>query len=168
VQLLAWRPDLIVVPLRGNVDTRLRKCREGEVDAVVLACAGLRRLGLQDQITETLPEERCIPAIGQGALAIELRADDEQGARLLAPLVDAETTIAVAAERGVMTAVEGSCQVPVAAYARRAASGMRLSAFLANPDGSHVRKRELELAWPSDSREAERIGLDLGRELRRS
>ncbi|HEY6558778.1 MAG TPA: hydroxymethylbilane synthase [Polyangiaceae bacterium] len=166
VQLLAWRPDLQVVPLRGNVDTRLRKCEEGIVDAIVLACAGLSRLGLRDRVTQVLPPDRCIPAIGQGALGIELRAGDDRAKAWLDPLAHAETTLAVAAERGVMRAVEGNCQVPVAAHARREGNSLQLSALLADPDGTHKRTREITTAWPASAEEAERIGLMLGHELR--
>jgi hydroxymethylbilane synthase len=166
VQLRAWRSDIAIVPLRGNVDTRLRKCAEGVVDAVVLARAGLARLGLEDRITETLTPERCIPAVGQGALGIELRASDTHVARLLAPLADLETEIAVLAERGVMRAVEGNCQTPVAAFARREAELLRLSAMLAEPDGSRLRTRELTLPWPARGEDAERAGLEVGQALR--
>jgi len=166
VQLLAWRPDLQIVPLRGNVDTRLRKCEEGVVDAIVLACAGLSRLGLKARITQVLPTNRCIPAIGQGALGIELREGDAASRALLDPLAHTETTIAVAAERGVMRAVEGNCQVPVAAHARREGAMMHVAALLADPDGSRLQKRELSTAWPLRVEEAERVGFELGLELR--
>jgi hydroxymethylbilane synthase len=166
VQLRAWRADIEIVPLRGNVDTRLRKCESGSLDAVVLARAGLSRLGLLNRITQTIAEDRCIPAVGQGALGIELRAEDERVRGLLSNLVDSETEIAVAAERGVMSAVEGNCQTPVAAFARREAGVMRISAMLAEPDGTRMRTRELRLAWPSSRADAERAGVELGRELR--
>jgi hydroxymethylbilane synthase len=166
VQLLAWRPDLQVVPLRGNVDTRLRKCEEGVVDAIVLACAGLSRLGLKDRVTQVLPPDRCIPAIGQGALGIELRAGDVRAKGWLEPLAHAETTLAVAAERGVMRAVEGNCQVPVGAHARREGNSLQLSALLADPDGTRIRTREITTAWPANAEEAERIGVALGHQLR--
>jgi len=166
VQLLLARPDLEIVPLRGNVDTRLRKCAEGEVDAIVLARAGLVRLGLADRATEVIDAETSIPAIGQGALAVEQRADDVRMQKLLAPLVDAETSMAVAAERGVMQAVSGSCQIPVAAYALRDNGDLWLRALLAEPDGSRVRRRELRIPYPNDENEAHRLGTTLGEELR--
>lgn len=166
VQLRAWRADLEIIPVRGNVDTRLRKCAEGLLDAVVLARAGLVRLGLVDRVTETLSPERCIPAVGQGALGIETRIGDERVARYLAPLSDPETELAVAAERGVMSAVEGNCQTPVAAFARRDGSAMRLSAMLAEPDGTRLRTREITLEWPASATDAEHAGLELGRALR--
>ncbi len=166
VQLSAWRPDLEMIALRGNVDTRLRKCSEGQVDAIVLARAGLLRLGLADRATEILEPEQSLPAVGQGALAVELRAGDERVQRLLEPLAHAETAIAVEAERGVMSAVEGSCQVPVAAYAIRDGAQMFLRGMFAEPDGTNMRKREVRAAWPASADEARRIGLELGRELR--
>jgi hydroxymethylbilane synthase len=166
VQLGAARPDLEIQNLRGNVDTRLRRCAEGTVDAIVLACAGLLRLGLFDRVTEVLEPERCLPAIGQGALAIETRAEDAAVAELLAPLSDPATAIAVAAERGVMLAVEGSCQVPVAAHAVRAGDELWLRGWLAEPDGSRARSREARIAWPKESGMAHTAGVELGRALR--
>ena len=166
VQLAAARPDLVMVPLRGNVDTRLRKCQEGEVDAIVLARAGLVRLGLAEVVTEVLETDVCLPAVGQGALAIEQRAGDERVAVLLARVAHAETSMAFAAERGVMIAVEGSCQTPVAAYAVREAGRLWLRGFLAEPDGSNVRRGERREAWPATAADAERIGRSLGVELR--
>ncbi len=161
-----WRPDLKLVPLRGNVDTRLRKCEEGEMDAIVLAYAGLRRLGLGDRATEVLDVERIIPAVGQGALGIERRDGAEDVAVFLRPLADPETTIAVAAERGVMTAVEGSCQVPVAGHAVRLDGNLLLRAMLADPDAKNVRKREARTSWPKTEKEAHRFGVELGLELK--
>lgn len=164
--LRAWRPDLEYVPIRGNVDTRLRKCEEGAVDAVVLAHAGLIRLGLGAKATEVLDPSRCLPAIGQGALAIEHRADDSEVAAILAKLTHPETALAVSAERGVMSAVEGSCQIPVAAYAVRDEKVLFLRSMLAEPDGTRVRFREVRVPWPADEAAAFAVGLSLGRELR--
>jgi hydroxymethylbilane synthase len=166
VQLLAWRPDLTIVPLRGNVDTRLKRCSEGVVDAVVLARAGLVRLGLADRTTELIDPSRCLPAIGQGALAIETRADDAEVAARLGALADEETTLAVSAERGVMLAVEGSCQTPVAAYALRDGSELWLRALLAEPDGSRLRRAEQRHPWPATAAEAHRFGVELGARLK--
>ncbi|MEZ4229655.1 MAG: hydroxymethylbilane synthase [Polyangiaceae bacterium] len=165
VQISAWRQDLVIVPLRGNVDTRLRKCQEGEVDAILLARAGLARLGLLDRVTETLEPELVLPAVGQGALAIELASGDDGSRTQVAALDDPDTHVAVAAERGLMLAVDGNCQVPVAAFAQRIDDEMRLRGMLANPDGSQLRRREVVVAWPGSSDEAHRIGLELGREL---
>jgi hydroxymethylbilane synthase len=168
VQLRLARPDLQFVPLRGNVDTRLRKCDAGEVDAVVLAHAGLTRLGLEGHISEVLAPELCLPAIGQGALAIEIRDDDDALRELLLPVHDVVTALLVEAERGVMTAVEGSCQVPVAAFAEQVGDGLRLRSLLAEPDGSRLRQREVTVAWPASPPEARAVGLALGRDLARA
>jgi hydroxymethylbilane synthase len=166
VQLLRQRPDLEIVVLRGNVDTRLRKCREGEVDAIVLARAGLLRLGRADEATQVLAPEVMLPAVGQGALAIELRAGDETTGGVLAAAHDEETGIAISAERGVMRAVEGNCQTPVAAYAERRGNELWLRGMLAEPDGSRLRSREQRSPWPRPE-EAERLGLELGEMLKK-
>ena len=162
------RPDLEVLPVRGNVDTRLRKLAEGQFDAIVLALAGLRRLGRAGEATETLEPEVSLPAIGQGALGIECRVADERTATALAPVADPETTTCVTAERALMAAVEGSCRVPVAAYAVRDGGELWLRGMLAEEDGSRPRTGERRIAWPGDDRRAaERAGRDLGEELKR-
>jgi hydroxymethylbilane synthase len=167
IQLEAARPDLAVTVLRGNVDTRLRKCREGEVDAILLARAGLVRLGLADQVTENIAEELMLPAVGQGALGIEHRTGDLEIAALLAPLNHSETKIAVLTERAALRVVEGSCQMPVAAYAIRDAGQMHLRGLLAEPDGSRLRRAELRIVWPETEALAEAAGVELGRQLKR-
>jgi len=167
LQLKRRRPDLVITPLRGNVDTRLRKCDEGVVDAVLLARAGLVRLGLAERATEVLEPSVCLPAIGQGALAVEHRAGDARVAELLAPLAHEETSVAVSAERGVMVAVEGDCQTPVAAYAVRSGAELWLRALLTEPDGSNYREGERRAPWPRTLAEAAALGRDLGAELRR-
>jgi hydroxymethylbilane synthase len=166
VQLRQLRPDLEYVPLRGNVDTRLRKCEEGEVDAVVLAMAGMNRLAFGHRFTHALEPEVCLPAVGQGALAIELREADSELVELLATLNHGETEIAVCAERGVMRAVDGSCQVPVAGYAERRGQSMWLRGFLAQPAGSPLARSECTVPWPTSPEEATQIGERLGQELR--
>lgn len=166
VQLRAVRPDLDYVPLRGNVDTRLRRCEEGTVDAVVLAYAGLKRLGRDAEITEVLSPDVCLPAVGQGALGIEVRAKDEAILSLVAELEDADTAIATACERGVLIAVEGSCQVPLAAHAVRNGDELHLRALLAEPDGSNLRRQELRCPWPETLQRAEDAGASVGRALR--
>ena len=166
IQLSALRPDLQFSILRGNVDTRIRKCRAGEVEAIVLARAGMLRLGIENEASEVLSVERSLPAVGQGALAVEQRADDADVAALLAPASHPETNIAVLAERGVMRAVEGNCQTPVAAYAQREGSQIYLRALLADPDGSNLRKNALRAPWPSSDAEATALGETLGRSLR--
>ena len=166
VAILAARPDLRAEPVRGNVDTRLRKVDDGSYDAVVLALAGLKRLGWQDRATEILDVDVSLPAIGQGALGIECREGDEETRAVLARMSDPETSICVAAERAVMAAVEGSCRLPVAAFAVRDGDRIHLRGLLADPDGSNLRRGERSAAFPADPREAERIGRDLGQELK--
>ena len=166
IQLSALRPDLQFSVLRGNVDTRIRKCRAGEVEAIVLARAGMLRLGIENEASEVLSTQRSLPAVGQGALAVEQRVGDVEVSALLAPASHPETKIAVLAERGVMRAVEGNCQTPVAAYAFRAGAEIWLSALLADPDGSNLRKNAVRALWPSTDAEATALGEVLGRTLR--
>lgn len=166
VQLLAYRGDLEVVPIRGNVDTRLRKSETGEVDGVVLARAGLNRLGLSARATESIAPEVMLPAVGQGALGIEQRADDRAVSELLEPLSHLETKILVTAERGVMHAINGNCTTPVAAFAMRQGAQMHLRAFLAEPDGSRPRRAEVTTDFPGSAELASEIGQRLGAELR--
>jgi hydroxymethylbilane synthase len=166
LQLLAARPDVDVVPIRGNVDTRMRKAETGDVDAVVLARAGLVRLGLAERPAEILSVELMIPAVAQGALGIEHREGDEVVAEILAPLSHPDTKIAVTAERAVLRVVEGNCQLPVAAHALRGDGGFRLVGLLADPDGSRVRRAEVRGAVPRTDAEAVALGEELGSKLR--
>ncbi len=165
VALRLVRPDLQIVPLRGNVDTRLRKCEEGHVDAIVLARAGLVRLGIEHRATEVLEPEVMLPAIGQGALAVEIRVSDTDTREHLAPLVHHETEVCVAAERGVMVALGADCRTPVAAHAVRRGDELWLRGMAAEVDGSRVRTAERRMAWPGDVVEAGLLGRDLGQEL---
>jgi hydroxymethylbilane synthase len=165
LSLRAARPDLSIEPLRGNVDTRLRKVEEGAFDGVVLALAGLTRLGLQARATEVLPPEVSLPAIGQGALGIECRAGDERVREVVGRLAHAETSIAVAAERAFMAAVGGSCRLPVAAHGVREGDRLWLRAFVAKEDGSRLRRGERLVPWPAVEPEAARVGAELGAEL---
>jgi hydroxymethylbilane synthase len=160
------RPDLQIGPLRGNVDTRLRKLEEGEVDAIVLAYAGLRRLGMGERASEVLSPELCLPAVGQGALGIECRTDDERVAEWLACTDDPATRLGVEAERAFMKAVGGSCQLPVAAFSLRDGDQLWLRAMLADADGSNPRFGERRCSASTD--DALRAGSDLGHELRGS
>lgn len=159
------RPDLKIEALRGNVDTRLRKVKEGPYDAIVLARAGLVRLGLADNASEVLEPEVCLPAVGQGALGIECKEGAETVLAALAPLNHAETSTTVAAERAVMAAVGGNCRMPIAAHAVRDGESLWLRAMVAESDGTRLRRGERRVAWPSDDAEARRVGDDLGREL---
>ena len=134
-QILHRRPDLVVEGVRGNVETRLNLALDGRLDAVVLAEAGLRRLGLGAHVTERLGPPRFLPAVGQGALGIECRADDAATRALLAPLDDPATHRAVLAERRTLAELEGGCMIPLAAWARDSADGLTLDAAVFDPDG---------------------------------
>lgn len=134
-QLLHHRPDLEMVDIRGNVDTRLAKLTEGQYDAIILAEAGLKRLGLHDQITELVDSQIMLPAIGQGALGLETRADDETTRITLAPLDHAETHTAVLAERAMLAALRGGCLAPVAAWGRFEDGQLVLSGRVLSVDG---------------------------------
>ncbi len=142
-QLRAARPDLLVVDIRGNVDTRLRKLAEGQYDAIVLAAAGLLRLGREAEITEWFTPAQMLPAVGQGALAIETRANDPALAALLAPLAHGATMAALEAERAFLAAVSGGCSAVVAAYAKIqpgvAGNELRLHGLIGGSDGAQVR-----------------------------
>ena len=166
VQLKRLRPDLDVQPIRGNVGTRIQKCRDGIVDVTVLARAGINRLGLQAEVSETLTPEQCLPAVGQGALAIEVRTEDLELRDLLASMQHEETALCVSAERGVMTAVEGDCKTPVASFAERVGGNIRLRALLAEQDGSRLREVDEVAPWPTDRDAAHQLGLELGRRLK--
>ncbi|GAA4341017.1 hydroxymethylbilane synthase [Pigmentiphaga soli] len=137
-QIRMRHPHLEVRPLRGNLDTRLAKLDRGDYDAIVLAAAGLRRLGLGERIRGLLDPDDSLPAAGQGALGIEIRADRDDLRQLLQPLADPIAAAAAAAERAVSRALGGSCQVPLGAYAEPVAGGLRLRALVAAPDGSRV------------------------------
>jgi len=137
-QLLVYRPDLHILPLRGNVDTRLRKAQSAPFDAIILAYAGLTRLGRADAITEVLPTTVMLPAPGQGALAIECRAGDNLVRSLLRPLHDAETAACVTAERAFLAGLGGGCQVPIAAYAEAHEDTLHLWGLVAGDDGRDV------------------------------
>jgi hydroxymethylbilane synthase len=134
-QLLFARPDLKIVGIRGNVETRLSHALEGSLDAVVLAEAGLRRLALERHLTERLGPPRFLPAVGQGALGIECRADDATTRALLAPLDDPDTRCAVLAERRALAELEGGCMIPMAAWGRLTATGLALDAEVFDPQG---------------------------------
>ncbi|MBI5117706.1 hydroxymethylbilane synthase [Candidatus Poribacteria bacterium] len=137
-QLLAARPELQVADLRGNLDTRLRKVEEGKYDALLLACAGIRRLGRQEVITEIIDLETVIPAVGQGALCIEIRENNPFVEDLLRPLNHLETERAVRAERALMARLEGGCQVPVGAHARIENGALALRGIVASLGGERI------------------------------
>lgn len=137
-QLLALRPDLTIRDLRGNVNSRLAKLDAGEYDAVILACAGLKRLGFGDRIKEVVSQEDLLPAVGQGALAIEAREGDEEVLDLIKFLNDEDTRTAATLERSFLARVEGGCQVPVGVYAQVKEGGIEAEAVIASLDGAKV------------------------------
>ena len=160
-QILAERPDLEIVSLRGNVNTRLKKLEEENFDAIILAVAGLKRLGFHDRITEVLPREICLPAVGQGALAIEVRADDTATLAIVAFLNDEATCAVARAERAFLARIEGGCQVPVGVYAEAAGAALEIEAVIASIDGERIyRKKKAGSAL-----DAEKIGCALAEEL---
>ncbi len=173
--LLEARPDLVIVPLRGNVDTRLRKVDAGEADGIILARAGLVRLGLESRATEILSPERSLPAVGQGALGIESRIEDARTRELLAALAHDETSRCVHAERGVLFALGADCKTPLGAFAEcvehDGQRGMRLRAFIVKGVISHgapqITREERYFAWPETDEEATHLGREVGSALLR-
>ena len=159
-QLQAMRPDLRIETIRGNVATRLRKIDEG-FDAVVLAHAGLRRLGLTDKVAQVFSTDEMLPAVAQGALAIEARQDDAETMRRLTPLEDAATRIQVEAERGFLRKLQGGCQVPIAGHAEVKGSLVRLRGLVANLDGTVIIRGERS----GPVADAAQVGLELAEEL---
>jgi hydroxymethylbilane synthase len=161
-QVLFARPDLRVVPLRGNVETRLSKLQSGAVDATLLAVAGLKRLGLADRITAILSPEEMLPAVAQGAIGIEARQGDARVKEYLDALDDRATAACVSAERALLGALDGSCRTPIAALAEIKAGALSLRAMIIRPDGS-ARELTRRDGAPGD---AAALGADAGRELR--
>lgn len=162
-QLLHYRADLTVVPLRGNLDTRLRKLESENLEAVVVAMAGLRRLRRQQEITEVLPDEVILPAVGQGALALEIRANDRQMHDLVRPMNHGPSVLTITAERAFLARLEGGCQVPIAAHARLAGDQLHLKGLVATPDGTVMVRGERN----GVSALAEEIGTNLAEDLLR-
>lgn len=165
-QLLHARPDLHICDLRGNVNTRLKKLEEEHFDAIILAVAGLKRLGFADRITEVLPKSMVLPAVGQGALAIETRQDDDKIRGLIDFLNDEETVACAKAERAFLARVEGGCQVPVGVYAvpteeTEGKSGLRVEAVIASLDGQRLYRDAIE----GSAAEAEKMGTELADQL---
>ena len=160
-QLLHLRPDLEIVPLRGNVDTRLRKLVEENLDAVILATAGLRRLGRAAEITAIIPETEMLPAIGQGALGLEYRQDDAETRNLLEFLDHPETKVAVAAERAFLARLEGGCQVPIAAKGSLKNGELILEGLIGDLTGKRIYRQQV--AGPPEA--AEHLGRELAQRL---
>ena len=142
VQLKALRPDLVILDLRGNVNTRLRKLDNGEYDAIILACAGLIRLGFEDRINQHLGVEQFLPAVGQGALGIEIRKGDKSISTLIEPLINKKTMNEVSAERAMNSTLEGGCSVAIGAYATSNETELQLRGMVGNVDSGDILKVE--------------------------
>jgi hydroxymethylbilane synthase len=156
------RPDLRIVPLRGNVETRLRKLDDGTVDATILALAGLKRLGLAERATRIMDVEEFLPAVAQGAIGIEVRADDARTRSLLARIDHADTSTAIACERAFLAELDGSCTTPIAGNAALSSGVLQFRGLIVKPDGSAA--HHTSVAGPA--RDAVTIGADAGRALR--
>jgi hydroxymethylbilane synthase len=157
------RPDLEVAPLRGNVETRLRKLAAGEADAIILALAGLKRLGLEGRATTVMTADEFLPAAGQGAIAIETRENDAGTRALLARIDDADTSIALACERAFLAELDGSCKTPIGGHATLDGEVLQFRGLVARPDGSEMH----ETTATGKRSDAAAIGADCGRALRR-
>ncbi|MCK5639742.1 MAG: hydroxymethylbilane synthase [Gammaproteobacteria bacterium] len=161
VQILAKRPDLEIISLRGNVNTRLKKLDDGNYDAIILASAGLKRLKFDDRITSFIGDTDCLPAVGQGAVGIECRSDDEEINALLAPLNHQDTYIRVIAERAMNNRLEGGCQVPIGGFALLENGEIYLRGLVGRPDGSEVVRGEVR----GPAEQAEALGISLADDL---
>lgn len=160
-QLLSYRPDLQIIPMRGNVETRIKKLTTDGLDAIILATAGLYRLGWKDKITEIIDPDILLPSVGQGAVGIEARQHDVDVLRLIIGLDHETTHLALEAERAFLRVLGGGCQVPIAAHATLADDKLCLKALVGSPDGKQILKSEKS----GLAQNAERIGDSLGREL---
>lgn len=160
-QLRHIRPDITVADLRGNLDTRLKKLEKGDYDAIVLAAAGVKRLGFTTRISQTLPIETMLPAVGQGALCIEIRAEDPEIESIVATLNHNPTLIAITAERAFLHRLEGGCQVPIAAYATLAKDQLSLTGLVAELDGSQLIKE----TKTGPTQDAAMVGIALAQSL---
>ncbi|MCU7934419.1 MAG: hydroxymethylbilane synthase [Candidatus Thiodiazotropha sp. (ex Dulcina madagascariensis)] len=160
-QLAETRPDLVIKSLRGNVNTRLRKLDEGEYDAIILAAAGLKRLGFEARITALIGPEQSLPAIGQGAVGIECRVEDPRVNELIAPLHHQETACCVHAERAMNHRLNGGCQVPIAGFAMLESGNLWLRGLVGEPDGSNIIRGEVE----GTPEEADAMGKGLAERL---
>ena len=160
-QLRSYRPDIEVLPLRGNVNTRLAKLDAGDYDAIILASAGLKRLGFEQRIRSALSPEQSLPAIGQGAVGIETRIDDDEINALIAPLRCAETWIVVSAERALNKRLAGGCQVPIAGYAVLKNGEIWLRGLVGRPDGGLILRAKIN----GKAEQAESLGIQLAEDL---
>ena len=160
-QISALRPDLKIIDLRGNVNTRLKKLDDGEYDAIILAAAGLKRLKFDDRITQFIGTDICLPAIGQGAVGIECRSDDARVHNLIAPLNDSKTQTRVLAERAMNERLQGGCQVPIAGYAELERGLIMLRGLVGQVDGKKIIRGDI--AGPAEN--AEELGIVLAEDL---
>ena len=161
-QLLAKNPEFTIKSLRGNVNTRLSKLEKGEYDAIILASAGLKRLGLEQQITQKLSTDDCLPAIGQGAIGLESRTNDEQLNHYLQQLNHPETTVCITAERALNEGLNGGCQVPIGGFAECTEDDqLTLRGFVATPDGSRL----IHAATCGNHSQARQLGTELAQQL---
>ncbi|WXT99646.1 MAG: Porphobilinogen deaminase [Catillopecten margaritatus gill symbiont] len=161
VQLKAIRPDLEILDLRGNVNTRLKKLDAGEYDAIILACAGLIRLGFEDRIKQQIPAEHSLPAVGQGAVGIEIRENDQEILELITPLIDKQTTYRVNAERAMNARLEGGCSVPIAGFSVLNKGKITLSGLVGNVETGIILKQKVS----GDVGNAEILGIELADKL---
>lgn len=160
-QLKAARPDLQMQTLRGNVETRLRKLDEGQYDAIILASAGLIRLGLQHRITQSMPHERSLPAVGQAIVGIECRSDDERSIALVRGLNDEAAWLCCTGERAFAQRLQGSCRSPIAGYAELRATRLILQGLVGSPDGTRIYRERIE----GDAANAAALGVELAERL---
>lgn len=160
-QIQAYRPDLTIIDLRGNVGTRLGKLDDGEYDAIILAAAGLKRLQLESRIKQILPADLSLPAVGQGALGLECRSNDQAVLTLIAPLSDPATNICIRAERAFNRTLQGGCQVPIAGFAVLENNQLTMQGRVGSPDGQQLLKAEISGA----PEQAEQLGQQLAQRL---
>jgi hydroxymethylbilane synthase len=156
------RPDLRVVPLRGNVETRLRKLADGECDATILALAGMKRLGLESHATKIMSIDEFLPAVAQGAIGIEVQENDTRTRDILARIDHADTSLAVACERAFLAVLDGSCKTPIAGHATVSGDALQFRGLIARPDGSAAH----DFAGMGNRKDAIKIGADTGRKLK--
>jgi hydroxymethylbilane synthase len=160
-QLMSVRPDFKIAQLRGNVDTRLRKLKEGQFDAIILAAAGVRRLGLAENVSEYIDPSISLPAIGQGALGIECRVDDRELNDLIAFFNHQDTRTCVTGERALLRRLEGGCQVPIACYGQMVNGKLHLIGLVGSVDGKRIIKETIE----GEADKAEKLGVTLAEKL---
>lgn len=159
-QLLAFRPDLVIEPIRGNIATRIEKMKQLHLDGIILAAAGMLRMGWEDRITEYISTDICIPAVGQGALGIQVRREDEDLAAIVKEINNPAVEICIKAERSFMRELKGGCHVPMGAYARMEGDKLMMETVVSSPDG----RNQIRLKKTWEPREGEQLGIHLARE----